>query len=142
MANQATMIVDKMMKKDMFTKWLGIERLEEGEGYCKLRMTIRDEMCNGFDIAHGGICYSLADSALSFASNSHGKHALSIETSISHLIAIKSGTVIYATARELSLRNFLGTYEVRIETEENQLAAFFKGTVFLKNTSWNNTNGL
>ena len=141
MTNQAKMIVDKMMTKDLFTKWLGIERLEEREGYCKLKMIIREEMCNGFDIAHGGICYSLADSALSFASNSHGKHALSIETSISHLIALKSGTVVYATAKELSLRNHLGHYEVRIETEDKQLAAFFKGTVFLKNTSWTN-NGL
>ena len=141
MMNQATTIVDKMMTRDLFTKWLGIERLEEKEGYSRLRMKIREDMCNGFDIAHGGICYSLADSALSFASNSHGKHALSIETSISHLMPLKAGTVIYATARELSLRNHLGHYEVRIETEDKQLAAFFKGTVYLKNTSWTN-NGL
>ena len=135
------MIVDKMMTKDLFTQWLGIERVEEREGFSKLKMKIREDMCNGFEIAHGGICYSLADSALSFASNSHGKHALSIETSISHLMPLKAGTTIFATARELSLRNYLGHYEVRIETEDKQLAAFFKGTVFLKNTSWTN-NGL
>jgi len=47
-----------MMEKDYFSQWLGIERLEEREGFCKLRMTVRKEMCNGFEIAHGGISFS------------------------------------------------------------------------------------
>ena len=69
----ATAIIDAMMKKDLFSQWLGIERVEERVGYCKLKMTVRPEMCNGFEIAHGGITYSLADSALAFASNSNGR---------------------------------------------------------------------
>ena len=84
----ATQVVDQMMGKDLFSQWLGVERLGEGKGWCKLKMTIRPEMCNGFEIAHGGISYSLADSALAFASNSHGRHAVSIETSISHIRAL------------------------------------------------------
>jgi acyl-CoA thioesterase len=78
-------IIDGMFNNDLFSQWLGIERLQQGIGHCKLRMIIRKEMCNGFGIAHGGITYSLADSALAFASNSHGQEALSIETSISHI---------------------------------------------------------
>ena len=56
-----------------------------------LRMQVREEMTNGFDILHGGVSYSLADSALAFAANTHGQHALSVETSISHLRAVQPG---------------------------------------------------
>ena len=63
----ANKIVNKMINEDAFSKWLGIKVLEINEGNCTLKMTVRDEMTNGFNIAHGGITYSLADSALAFA---------------------------------------------------------------------------
>ena len=130
-----TQIIDTMMAKDLFSQWLGIERLEERSGYCWLGMTVRSEMCNGFQIAHGGITYSLADSALAFASNSHGRHALSIETSISHIQPVKPDDTLIATAEEKSLNNKIGIYEVRIE-KDSELVALFKGTVFRKETEW------
>jgi acyl-CoA thioesterase len=129
-------IVDTMMKKDLFSQWLGIERLGEHEGYCQLKMTIRAEMCNGFGIAHGGISFSFADSALAFASNSHGRHAVSIETSVSHTMALHAGDVIIATAEEKSLGNRIAIYEVTVKKENGELAALFKGTVFRKETNW------
>lgn len=136
MKSKATRIIDTMMGKDLFSQWLGIERLEEREGYCRLRMTIRPEMCNGFGIAHGGITYSLADSALAFASNSPGRHAVSVETSISHIKPLKAGELIIATAEEKSDGSRLRIYEVRIEKEDRELVALFKGTVFRKETEW------
>ena len=129
-------IIDKMMKKDLFSQWLGVERMDEGKGFCQLRMTVRGEMCNGFSIAHGGIAYSLADSALAFASNSHGKHAVSMETSVSHLKPLKAGDTIMAIAEEISCTNRTGVYLVRIEKENGELAALFKGVVFRKENSW------
>ena len=132
---QSKDIVDVMMSKDAFSNWLGIERLEEGEGFCKLKMTIRQEMCNGFGIAHGGITYSFADSALAFASNSYGKHAVSIETSISHLKPLTTGDIIIATAINKSLSNKIGVYEVAV-TKDNELVALFKGTVYIKDKEW------
>ena len=135
--SKTTAIVDAMMSKDYFSQWLGIERLEEKEGFCKLRMTVRREMCNGFEIAHGGISYSLADSALAFASNSHGRHAVSMETSISHIKPLKTGDVITATAEEKSRSNRIAIYDVRVEIENGELVALFKGTVFRKETEWN-----
>jgi acyl-CoA thioesterase len=134
---KATAIVDAMMNKDYFSQWLGIVRLEERDGFCKLKMTIRKEMCNGFEIAHGGISYSFADSALAFASNSHGRHAVSIETSISHIKPLKTGDVIVAVAEEKSRSNKIAIYEVRVEKENGELVALFKGTVFRKETEWN-----
>lgn len=129
-------IGEKMMEKDLFSQWLGIERLEEKKGYCKLKMAIRKEMCNGFEIAHGGITFSFADSALAFASNSHGKYALSIETSISHIKPLKTGDKIIAIATEKSLTNKIGIYEVQIQKEDGELVALFKGTVFRKEVKW------
>lgn len=129
-------IVDKMMEKDLFSQWLGIERMVEKTGYCKLKMVIRKEMCNGFEIAHGGITFSFADSALAFASNSHGEHALSIETSISHIKPLKKGDIIIATANEKNLSLKFGIYEVQVQKENGELVALFKGTVFRKEIKW------
>ena len=125
-------IIDAMMAKDYFSQWLGIERIEEGKGFCTLRMTIRKEMCNGFEIAHGGISFSLADSALAFASNSHGRQAVSLETSITHIRPLKTGDIILAKAREIHVGNKIGHYDVRIETENDELVALFKGIVYMK----------
>jgi acyl-CoA thioesterase len=130
--SKASVIIDTMMEKDYFSQWLGIERLNEGEGFCTLRMIIRKEMCNGFGIAHGGISFSLADSALAFASNSHGPQALSLETSITHIKPLKTGDTILAIAKELHVSRKIGHYEVRIEKENGELTALFKGIVYIR----------
>ena len=130
--SNATFIIDTMMEKDYFSQWLGIERMEEREGFCKLKMTIRKEMCNGFEIAHGGISYSIADSALAFASNSRGRQAVSFESSITHIKPLKTGDTILAIAEEKNIGNRIGVYEVRVEKENGELVALFKGLVSLK----------
>ncbi len=136
MQSNVEKIIDAMMEKDSFSKWLGIQRLEEKEGFCKIQLTVRKDMCNGFGIAHGGICYSLADTALAFASNSRGRHALSIETSISHIKPVKPGETIIATAMEQSLTNRLGNYQIEIQRNSGELVAIFRGTVFRTEKEW------
>ena len=129
-------VVDKMYNGDAFSQWLGIERVEEKAGYSKLRMTVREEMTNGFKIAHGGITYSLADSALAFASNSHGRQAVSIETSISHTKALHIGDVITAEAIELNLTNATGIYDIKVTNQNDEVVALFKGTVYRTKKEW------
>ena len=129
-------IVDKMMNNDAFSKWLGIEVLEITEGSCKLKMSIREEMTNGFNIAHGGISYSLADSALAFASNSHGKMALSIETSISHTQKVNLNDILTAETEELNLNSKTGLYNIKILNQKLEEIAFFKGTVYYSDKIW------
>lgn len=128
-------IVEKMMSNDAFSQWLGIEILESEIGRCKLEMTVRKEMLNGFHIAHGGITYSLADSALAFASNSHGKMALSVDTSINHFEKLVEGDIITATATEESLKNKFGVYRVEIK-KGDKLVALFKGVVYRTGKDW------
>jgi acyl-CoA thioesterase len=129
-------VVDKMFNNDPFSQWLGIQRLEDGAGISRLRMTVRDEMLNGFSIAHGGITYSLADSALAFASNSHGIHSVSIETSIAHTKPVKSGDVIETQVEEISLSRRLGIYQIKIINQNGELVALFKGTVYRTGKPW------
>ncbi|PHX82057.1 MAG: phenylacetic acid degradation protein PaaD [Flavobacteriales bacterium] len=132
----ATNVVAKMYDNDWFSQWLGIERLTIETGSCVLKMTIRKEMLNGFGIAHGGITYSLADSALAFASNSYGKMAVSVETSISHTKQLKEGDEITATAQEMSLSNKIAVYNVTIKNQNNEVVALFKGTVYRTGKEW------
>ena len=133
-------IVNKMYDQDAFSQWLGIEIVDVSEGYCQLKMKVRKEMLNGFHIAHGGIAYSLADSALAFASNSHGRKSLSVETSISHMVSIKAGDMLTAMTKELSRSDKIGVYLITITNNENQEIANFKGTVYRTSKNWLSEN--
>ena len=128
-------IVNKMFDNDAFSQWLGIVVEEVSNGSCTLSMTIRKEMTNGFGIAHGGISYSLADSALAFAANSHGRQSVSIDTSVNRIEALKEGDNITAIATENALKNKFGFYTIEIK-KEDKLVALFKGTVFRSEKEW------
>lgn len=125
-----------MMEHDAFSQWLGIEIEEVKNGYARIRMKLRSEMCNGFGIVHGGISYSFADSAFAFASNSQGKNAVSIETSISHLKKTVSGDVLIAEAKEENLTHKTGLYSIRVTKLDGELIAIFKGTVYRSSKEW------
>ncbi|MFM7216640.1 MAG: hotdog fold thioesterase [Bacteroidota bacterium] len=132
----AERVVQKMYDQDWFSQWLGIEVIDVTPGGCVLRMNIRKEMLNGFAIAHGGITYSLADSALAFASNGHGRKSVSVETSISHTVALREGDVITATAQEVSLTDKIAIYHITITDQSGKTVALFKGTVYRTSKEW------
>ena len=132
----AKKVVDKMMGGDAFSQWLGIEVLEITTGFCKLQIKVREEMINGFKIAHGGIAYSLADSCLAFAANSHGVQAVSIETSISHTQKVVNGDTLIATTKEINKSTKTGLYYITITNQNNIEIAYFKGTVYRTKKEW------
>jgi len=134
--NLANKIISRMYDHDWFSQWLGIDVIEVKSGYCKLKMQIRKEMLNGFGIAHGGIAFSLADSALAFASNSHGRQSVSVETSISHTVSLKENDIIYAVSEEKSLTNKIGIYSITVTNQQNQIVALFKGVVYRTSKEW------
>lgn len=127
---------NKMYANDAFSKWLGVEIVNVGTGTCKLKMKVRKEMLNGFAIAHGGITYSLADSALAFASNSHGKKAVSVETSISHTQTVKEGDDLIAVATEQHMSDKIAVYQIVVTNQENKTVALFKGVVYRTQKDW------
>ena len=135
---KAKKIVSKMINGDAFSQWLGIELIKVSEGFCKLEMTVRDEMTNGFNIAHGGISYSLADSALAFAANSDGVQSLSIETTISHTKKVMSGDRLTAETKEISKNEKNAVYNINITNQDDITVAHFKGTVYRTKKKWLN----
>ena len=122
--------VNFMMERDAFSQWLGLEIEELKPGFCKLRMLIRPEMLNGFGIAHGGICFSLADSCLAFAANSRGNLSLTLKADISWPKPARAGDVLIAQSREIHLSEKSATYDVEIRNQlDNQIIALFRGMV-------------
>ena len=136
MSEQAKQIFEKMYANDLFSQWLGVELLDIGIGSCKLKMTVRKEMLNGFGIAHGGITYSLADSAFAFASNSQGKKAVSIETSINHVVSLKERDVIIAEATQETISKKTGVYRIIVSKTNGEKVAVFKGIVYRTSKDW------
>ena len=132
----AIKVVDKMLSGDAFSKWLGIEILEISSGYCKLKMQVRKEMTNGFNIAHGGITYSLADSALAFAANSYGIQSLSIETSINYKKKVMNGDTLIAETREIKKKEKTVSYVINIVNQEGIKVAEFYGKVYITKNYW------
>ncbi len=125
-----------MYDKDAFSKWLGIQLIEIEFGECVAQLTVREDMLNGFKIAHGGITYSLADSAFAFATNSIGHQAVSIETSISHTDKVVEGDVLTATTKRIHKTRKFASYFVAIVNQNDLLVASFKGTVYYTGKEW------
>ncbi|NRD19417.1 hotdog fold thioesterase [Winogradskyella eckloniae] len=128
-------IPHKMLSQDAYSTWLGIEILESELGRCKVAMTIRKEMLNSMGKAHGGISYSLADTAFGFAANTHGKYAVSIETSINHIEALEEGDYLTAESVIENVKNKLGFNIIEVKRGE-ELVALFKGVVYRTQKDW------
>ncbi len=125
-----------MYDNDPFSKWMGIELVSVGEGACSLRMIVRTEMLNGFGVAHGGITFSLADSAFAFACNSRGRHAVSIHCTVEHVAAVFEGDILTAEALEDNLGKSISNYAITVTREDGTAVAFFRGVAYRKQQPW------
>ena len=126
-------VVDHMMQHDLFSQWLGIEVLEVKEGYSKIKMTVRSEMINGFGIVHGGIAFSLADSAFAFACNNRNVLSVALDTAINFLKPVHVEDLLTAEAKELHNGKSTGLYHITITNQHEHVVAVFKGTCFRTN---------
>ena len=127
---QARQVVDTMMTDDLFSQWLGITILEIREGYAKIQMTLRNEMINGLGTIHGGIAFSLADSAFAFACNNRNNLSVALDTSINFTKATRPGDVLTAETKELHNGRSTGLYIITITNQRGEPVAHFKGTCF------------
>ena len=130
--NLAERVVSGMMAKDAFSQWLGITLVKVGPRAVTTQLTVRDDMVNGFGVCHGGVTFSLADSALAFASNTHGRVTVSIENSITYPKRISVGDTLIATAEEEGATNRLAFYRVTVRRSDD-VVALFRGTVYKTN---------
>lgn len=129
-------IFELMYNNDPFSKLLGMKLIEINEGFCKLEMTVTAQMLNGFSIAHGGITYALADSALAFASNARGIQSVSIETSINHLNKVALNDTLTAITEEKNLTSRTALYFINITNQNQTVVAIFKGLVYRTGKEW------
>lgn len=126
----ATAVVSHMMENDFFSQWLGIEVLEIKTGYSRINMTVRKEMVNGFGIVHGGIPFSLADSAFAFACNNRNNLSVALDVTITFTKAVQVGDMLTAEAREMHNGRSTGVYLITVSNQHNDQVALFKGTCF------------
>lgn len=126
----AERVVKGMVARDAFSRWLGIEVLEVAPRRCTCRLTVRDDMVNGFGVAHGGIAFSLADSAFAFACNTGGSVTVSIENSVTYPAPVRVGDILTAVAAEEATSTRLGYYRAEVTNQRGEVVALFRGTAF------------
>jgi acyl-CoA thioesterase len=131
----AERVVSAMMAKDAFSRQLGMQVVEIRPNAAIVRMTVRADMLNGFQVCHGGVTFALADSALAFASNTHGKVTVSIENSVTYPNGVFEGDVLTAIAEQESDTNRLAFYRVTVR-RDSETVALFRGTVYKTNQNF------
>lgn len=132
---KAEKVVAHMMSEDRFSQWLGIEVIAIKEGYSKIKMLVREEMINGLGIIHGGIAFSLADSAFAFACNNRNNLSVALDTSINFLKPVHVHDNLVAEAKEIHNGKSTGLYQITITNQHQKTVAVFKGTCFRTNQS-------
>ena len=123
----AARVVAELYRRDGSTQTFGIELVDAGRGRAVVTMVVRPDMCNGYDVCHGGMMFTLADTAMAFASGSHNQTALAVAASIDFLNPVPRGSKLVATAEERWLKGRTGLYDVRVELDDGTLVARFHG---------------
>ena len=113
--------------RDHASEALGIKLLEVRPGYARMQMTVRRDMVNIHGTTHGGMLFTLADSAFGYACNTHNKVAVASNCSIEFLRPAHLGDILTATAVEQAVSGRNGVYDVRVENNKDELVALFRG---------------
>lgn len=125
--------VTSLLQKDPFSQWMGIEIVAVKPGYCKLKCSISSQMLNGFEVVHGGIIFSLADTALAFSAATTGRVGLALDNSISYTKKAKLNDTLTATSEAISITHHTGLFKINITNQHSEIIAFMKGTVYRTN---------
>ncbi len=119
-----------MLNQDEFSKWMGIKLIEVREKYCLIEMTVKEEMINGLKTVHGGVTFSLADSALAFSSNNTNDASVALNCMISFTKAVKMGDTLIAESILMADTRKTAVYDISITNQHKVLVATFRGTVY------------
>ncbi len=116
-----------MYDRDAASQALGVELLEVGDGAAVTRMVVRPDMVNGHDVCHGGLIFTLADTAFAFACNSYGPVTFAAGASIEFLAPGRGGATLTARASEAYRRGKNGYYDVEVVDDAGVTIALFRG---------------
>jgi len=116
-----------LLGEDRASTMLGMSLVEVKPGYARLNMTVRSDMVNGHRICHGGLIFSLADSAFAVSCNSHNERAVAAAASIDFLAPAFEGDELAAEAQELWRSGRSGLYEITVSNQRGERIALFRG---------------
>ena len=116
-----------MWENDRASPWIGMRLDTIDEGRSKMSLVVQDHHVNGHDICHGGIIFTLADSAFAFACNSRHQNTVAQHNSITYISPGKLGDTLTADAKEVSLSGRSGMYDVTVTNQNNDVIAEFRG---------------
>jgi acyl-CoA thioesterase len=118
---------DALWSDDQASHWMGIERGEVSEGHARMSLAVQKHHCNGHGICHGGVIFTLADTAFAFACNSRNQNTVAQNNMVTFIAPGQVGDVLTATAREVSLAGRSGIYDVRVTKQDGTLIAEMRG---------------
>ena len=124
---RAERVADTMLRKDAATRAMGMRVARIGPGHAVLDMTLQPEHLNGHKIAHGGIIFTLADSAFAFACNSYNRLVVAQTNTITYVSPGKPDERLRAEAREVALTGRSGVYDVTVTGADGRVIALFRG---------------
>ncbi len=125
----ARRVADAMYEHDDASQGLGIRLEAVGAGWARMSMPVTEEMLNGHRVCHGGFIFSLADSAMAFASNSGNRVSVAQFCSITFLRPGRAGRLLLAEAREQADAGRTGMYAVEVREKDGEVVAVFSGAV-------------
>ncbi|WP_127561126.1 hydroxyphenylacetyl-CoA thioesterase PaaI [Nioella ostreopsis] len=118
---------EAMWADDNASPWFGMEIVEVSEGHATLALTVEPHHANGHGICHGGVTFSLADSAFAFACNSRNQNTVAQTNTITYIAPGRVGDRLTAVAREISLTGRSGIYDVTVTNQDGTVIAEFRG---------------
>jgi acyl-CoA thioesterase len=124
---QGRLVADHLRAREGTGPAWAIEIEEVREGYARIAMTVRGDMLNGHAIAHGGMIFSLADTAFAYACNSRNVNTVAQQASIVFLASAQQGDRLVAEAQEHALSGRSGVYRVTVCNRNGEKIAVFQG---------------
>jgi acyl-CoA thioesterase len=124
MPDDQTDPVAAMMAADSASRALGIDVVGHGPGWARARMSVRPDMVNGHELAHGGLIFTLADTAFACACNSWGPVTVAAGAEISFLAPARPGDVLDAHAQVRTRAGRTGIYDVTVRRGDEVIAEF------------------
>ena len=116
-----------MYGQDRASQALGMRVLEVRPGYARLAMQVREDMVNGHQLCHGGLIFTLADSAFAFACNTYDLVTVASAATVEFLLAARLGDELTAIAEERSRSKRTGIYDVTVNNQRGECVALFRG---------------
>ena len=125
----------RQVEKEPFAQKFGLKLVDIDDGYSKVTMAFTPDMENLFGMAHGGALFALIDEAFETAGNSHGTLAVALNMNITYVAPPRSGTVLTAEAKEVSLTRKTASYDIKVREESGGLIAFCTALVYRKGST-------